>query len=112
MADVIIKQGEAKTLILTVKDSGGATVDLSAATLLLGVKKSKADVAYAFSKADDDFNKDQAASGIVSVALAAADTDQAEGKYIGELKCSWTGPPEVIDKSADFYIQIKEAVTS
>ncbi len=110
MSEIILKQGEAKTLTITVKDSDGAVVDLSAATLFLGVKKSKADTAYAFSKDDADFDKAQAAQGIVSVSLTDTDTDQEAGKYIGELQCSWTGPPEVIDKSADFYLQIKEAV--
>ncbi|MFH1596709.1 MAG: hypothetical protein ABIG94_10135 [Pseudomonadota bacterium] len=112
MSEIILKQGEAKTLTITVKDSDGAVVDLSAATLLLGVKKSRSDAEYAFSKEDDDFDKEQAASGIVSVSLTDTDTDQEAGKYIGELKCSWTGPPAVIDKSADFYLQIREAVTS
>jgi len=112
MGEINLKQGEAKTLTITVKDSDGVAVDLSAATLLLGVKKSKADPEYAFSKEDDDFDKEQAASGIVSVNLTAEETDQEAGKYIGELQCSWTGPPAVIDKSADFYLQIREAVTS
>ena len=112
MSEIILKQGEAKTLAIAVKDSDGAVVDLSAATLLLGVKKSRSDAEYAFSKEDDDFTKTQAAQGIVSVNLTAEETDQEAGKYIGELKCSWTGPPAVIDKSADFYLQIREAVTS
>jgi len=110
MSEIILKQGEAKTLTITVKDSDGLAVDLSAATLFLGVKKAKSDTAYAFSKDDADFTKTQAAQGIVSVALTESDTDQTKGKYIGELQCSWTGPPEVIDKSADFYLQIVEAV--
>jgi hypothetical protein len=105
-----LKQGEAKTITFTVKDSGGATVNLSAATLTLGVKKLKADMAYAITKADAAFGKTQAALGIVSVDLIEADTNLLEGTYVGELKCEWTGPPEVIDKSADFFIQIKGAV--
>ena len=110
MSEIILKQGEAKTLAITVKDSDGAAVDLSAATLFLGVKKAKADAAYTFSKDDADFDKTQAATGIVSVGLTETETDQDPGTYIGELKCSWTGPPEVIDKSADFYLRIREAV--
>jgi hypothetical protein len=96
---------------MTVTDADGAAVNLSDATLLLGVKRNKSDAAYAFSKEDAAFNKDQAALGIVSVVLSAADTDQPEDTYIGELKCSWTGPPAVVEKSADFYIQIRLAVT-
>ena len=104
-----IKQGEAKTITFTVKDAAGVAVNLSAATLTLGVKKAKADTTYALTKADAAFGKSLTASGIVTVVLAEADTDLDEGTYIGELKCSWTGGA-TINKSADFYIQIKAAV--
>jgi hypothetical protein len=107
---LVIKQGEAKTITFTVKDALGTGVDLSGATLLLGVKKDKSDSDYIFSKADQDFDKSQAANGIVAVNLAAADTNQPEATYIGELRCAWSGP--VIKKSEDFFFQIKKAVTA
>ena len=110
MIKIILKQGEAKTLAITVKNNYGAAVDLSAATLFLGVKKDKSEADYTFSKADQEFDKSQAANGIVSVSLSAEDTDQPEATYIGELKCAWTGP--VIKKSEDFFLQIKRAVTA
>jgi hypothetical protein len=106
---MVIKQGEAKTVTFTVKDGLGTGVDLSGAALLLGVKKDKSEAEYTFSKTDPEFDKSQAANGIVSVNLSATDTDQPEATYIGELKCSWTGP--VIKKSEDFFLQIKRAVT-
>jgi len=109
MEKIVIKQGEAKTVTFTVKDALGTGVDLSGAALLLGVKKDKSEAEYTFSKTDPEFDKSQAANGIVSVNLSAADTDQPEATYIGELKCSWTGP--VIKKSEDFFLQIKRAVT-
>ena len=109
MEKMVIKQGEAKTVTFTVKDGLGTGVDLSGAALLLGVKKDKSEVEYTFSKADSEFDKSQAANGIVSVNLSAEDTDQPEATYIGELKCSWTGP--VIKKSEDFFLQVKRAVT-
>jgi len=109
MEKMVIKQGEAKTVTFTVKDALGTGVDLSGAALLLGVKKDKSEAEYTFSKTDPEFDKSQAANGIVSVNLSAADTDQPEATYIGELKCSWTGP--VIKKSEDFFLQIKRAVT-
>jgi hypothetical protein len=112
MGKIVIKQGEAKTITFTVKDALGVAVDLSAATLLFGVKNDKAAAAYTFSKLDAAFNKAQAALGIVSVDLSATDTNQPEGTYTGELKCSWTGPPAVVNKSADFYLQIKKAITA
>ncbi|MBM4301628.1 MAG: hypothetical protein FJ121_08875 [Deltaproteobacteria bacterium] len=110
MKKTAIKQGEAKTITFTVKDALGTGVDLSGATLLLGVKKDKSDSAYTFSKLDASFNKARAAQGIVSVDLTGTDTNQPEGTYIGELKCAWAGP--VIKKSEDFFLQIKKAVTA
>jgi hypothetical protein len=110
MEKMVVKQGEAKTITFTVKDAQGTGVDLSAATLLLGVKKDKSEARYTFTKTDLEFDKSQAASGIVSVNLTAADTGQPEATYIGELRCAWAGP--VIKKSDDFFLQVKGAVTS
>jgi hypothetical protein len=106
---LVIKQGEAKTITLTVRDAQGGGVDLSGAVLLLGVKRDKSDEDYTLTKADPEFDKSQAASGVVSVNLSAADTDQPEAIYIGELKCVWPGP--VIKKSDDFFFQVNRAVT-
>ena len=110
MEKMVIKQGEAKTVTFTVKDALGTGVDLSGAALLLGVKKDKSEAEYTFSKTDPEFDKSQAADGIVSVNLSAADTDQPEATYIGELKFAWAGP--VIKKSEDFFLQVKRAVTA
>jgi hypothetical protein len=110
MEKLVIKQGEAKTVTFTVKDSLGTGVDLSGATLLLGVKKDKSEAEYAFAKDDQEFDKSQAAAGIVSVNLTPEDTDQPEATYIGELKCAWAGP--VVKKSDDFFLQVKRAVTA
>ena len=107
---LVIKQGEAKTITFTVRDALGTGVDLSGAALLLGVKKDKSEADYIITKTDQDFDKSRAANGIVAVNLAAADTNQPEATYIGELKCAWTGP--VIKKSDDFFLQIKKAVTA
>jgi hypothetical protein len=107
---LVIKQGEAKMISFTVTDAQGAGVDLSGAALLLGVKKDKSDSDYTFSKTDQDFDKSQAVNGIVAINLAAADTNQPEATYIGELRCAWDGP--VIKKSEDFFLQIKRAVTA
>jgi ribosomal protein S11 len=109
MEKMVIKQGEAKTITFTVKDALGVGVDLSQAALLMGVKKYKSETDYTFSKADQEFDKSQAANGIVAVNLSASDTSQPEATYIGELKCAWAGP--VIKKSEDFFLQIKGAVT-
>jgi len=108
---IVIKQGEAKNITITVKDSAGTVVDLSAATLTLGVKANRTDTVYSISKADSSFTKTSAASGIVVVKLTATDTNLSEGDYIADLKCSWTGGVTV-NKTLDFIIQIKTAITS
>jgi hypothetical protein len=78
--------------------------------VLLGVKKDKSDAAYTLSKADQEFNKSQAADGIIAVNLTATDTNQPEATYIGELRFSWSGT--VIKKSEDFFLKIQRAVTA
>ena len=105
---VTLKQGEAKPLTLTVTEEGQA-VDLTSATLFLGVKRYKSDAAYTFSKSDADFDKSQAAQGIVSVFLTASETNQEPGTYVGELKASFPG--SVVDKSVDWLVLIEPAVT-
>jgi hypothetical protein len=111
MNKLTIKQGEAKTVTFTVKTIYGGVVDLTDATLLLGVKRKKTDTAYIFSHEDADFDKTQAEDGIVALNLTSTDTNQTEDDYLGELKCSWTGPPAVINKSADFKITILKSIT-
>ncbi len=107
---VVVKQGEAKTITFAVKGAQGTGVNLTGAALFLGVKKDKANADYTFSKADQDFDKSQAASGIVSVNLTVADTSQPEATYVAELRFSWDGP--VIKKSDDLFLQVKRAVTA
>ena len=82
-----LKQGEAKTITLTVTRAYGMAVDLTGATLFLGVKRHKKDTAYVFSKVDADFDKTDALTGVVTVYLSAVDTNQLEDDYLGELQC-------------------------
>lgn len=110
MGKNILKQKEAKTLTLTVTRNG-SPVDLSGCTLFLGVKGRKDDTQYTFSKNDADFDKSQAAQGVVSVFLSGEDLDQEPGDYVAELKVQFSGTPTAIEKSADFYLLIQQAVT-
>lgn len=107
--NVSLKQGEARTLTITVTDENGAVVILSSATLFLGVKKRKSDDTYIFFKDDEDFDKSQAVNGIVSVDLTAEDTNQTPWSYIGELKITFADSS--VNKSADLTIAIEQAVT-
>jgi hypothetical protein len=108
MASVSFKQGEAKTLTLTVKENG-VGVDLSATTLFLGVKKKKTDGSFVIEKQDADFDKSQAAGGVISVFLSDADLGVDPGQYIGELRATF--PDATIDKSADLSLKVEQAVT-
>jgi len=108
---VSLKQGEAKTMTLTVTDHGAA-VDLTGATLFLGVKRQKSEAQYTFAKQDADFDKGQAAQGTVTVFLTAADTAQTPGPYVGELKVTYPGSPDAVEKSTDLTLIIEEAVTA
>lgn len=103
------KQKEAKTLTLTVKEDG-TPVNLTGVELFLAVKRNKGDAEYAFSKEDDDFDKTNAANGVVSVLVSTTDLDQIAGPYVGELKVSYLDG--TIDKSADLQIIINQAVTA
>jgi hypothetical protein len=113
MAETItLKQGEAKKLHLTVTDENETAVDLSGATLFLGVKKKKNDLGYAISKNHAAFDLSQAAQGIVSVFLEGTDTNQTPGPYVGELKVTFPGAaPVTMEKSGDLAISIERAVT-
>ena len=109
MASVTLKQGEVKFLTLTVKDKAGDAVNLSGATLSLGLKLEKSDSTYAIEKEDSDFIKTSEALGIVLVGLTEEDTNQPPGTYIGELMASWVSS-SITEKSADFYLQISGAI--
>jgi len=104
-----LKQGEEKPLIITVKNSSGDTVNLTDATLFLGVKSLKTDVEYAFFKDDTEFDKNGVADGVVIVLLEAEDT-AVDGKFYGELKILYAGG--IIEKSSDFILKIVKAVTN
>lgn len=106
---VAFKQKEAKILTLTVTENGNP-VNLAGAELFLGVKKNKSDASYVFSKADADFNKAQAASGIVTVFLTNTDLDQEAGPYVAELRVSYLDG--TIDKSTDLILIINKAITA
>jgi hypothetical protein len=109
---IILKQGEAKKLTFTVTDETGAAVDLTGCTLFLAVKRHKGED-YAFFKDHAAFDLLQAGQGMVTVFLAATDTNQAPGPYVGELKITFPGAsPVSVEKSGDLALIIEQAVTA
>lgn len=107
-ADITIKQGEAKSVRFTITD-GTSEVNVSAATLSFSIKADKRHAAALVSKADGDFDKSQAAIGIVTVPLSSSDTDMAPIMYVGEVTVTF-GVSRV-EKSGDINIKVERAVT-
>jgi hypothetical protein len=114
-----LKQGEAKPLTMVVTDEFGAYVDISAASLFLGVKRTKEQVGYSISKDDGDFDKVNAETpdglkgaenGAVSVFLDENDTNIPPGAYFCELKVTWSGAPQNIERTEDFFLTIRKSV--
>ena len=112
MADLELKQGEAKTIQFTVTDSSGDAVDVSAATSAFFVKKRKSDTAALISKysTSTDFTVTDATAGVISCVLNATNTDQTPGRYVSELTLAWSATN--IDKSTDLSVSITQKVSS
>ena len=109
MADLELKQSEAKTIQFTITDSDGTVVDVSSATAIaFNVKKKKSDTTTVIGKTLLNFDVTDAANGIITVNLSVTDTLQTEGKYIGELTVTLSASN--VDKSADISIDIIKKV--
>jgi hypothetical protein len=109
MSNIItLKRKEAKTIRFTVT-SDGVAADVSTATLSFQIKSDK-DGDALVSKADGDFDKTDAATGVVTVPLSATNLDLTPGKYYGELRTTFSASN--IDKSGDITIKIEKAVHS
>lgn len=102
-----IKTGEAKNINFEIKENG-TPLDLSSAQLTFGVKRRKTDIAFVIIKYDGDFDKTNAANGIVSLFLEANDTNQNPGIYTGEIKISFSSG--LVLKTEDIGIVIEKSV--
>ena len=108
---ISLKQGESKEVNFSVRVKATLVpVDLSGSILFLGVKRSKSDASYLFSKSHSDFTVTDAPNGIVSVLFSESDTNQTPGLLIGELKVVFVSTN--VEKSDDLWINIEQAVTS
>ena len=106
---ITMKQGEIKTIAFLVKRNS-VVLDLTAIDPLpefkFCVKKKRSDTEYLIEKEDEDFDKADAASGIIKIIID--DTDMADmviGSYISELKS--TLATDDVDKSEiiDFVVE-------
>ena len=111
MPDLDLKRGEAKdpvTLTVTDPNNDDAAADVSGATLTFILRPKTGSSIVSFQKDHADFNVSQAASGIVSFAMSATESDRV-GTFYGELKIQFSGAS--IDKSKTFEIKFSEALT-
>ena len=113
MADISVKQGEAKTLTFTITQSG-SPLDVSGGDFKFAVKQTKDDTAYQIEKTTDDFDVSQASIGKLRLPLNDTDLGIAVGEYVAELKIDLTGSSsgvgEGIDKSADLSMEVCQPV--
>ena len=107
MASLTMKQGEAKTITFTVTDSDAAAVDCSSTTCSFQVVLTKG-ATPVITKADGDFDKTDAATGILTIDISDTESDITSQFYIGELGITFTASN--IDKSEDIKFIIDEAV--
>lgn len=108
MNDLVIKQGEAKPVRLLVT-RGSERVNLTDVELLFQIKRRKGDTTALVTKVNEDFNKTDAANGIVWFYLTQEETTIAPGTgYVGELQCTY--PDGSVDKSEDIRVIVQQAV--
>jgi len=105
MANITMKQAEAKTITFTVTDSDGAAVDCSSTTLSFKVVDANGGTEI-FSKADADFDKTDATTGVLTINVTATESNITARYYISELKIIFSETN--IDKSVDIDFIIEE----
>lgn len=109
MSSIDIKTGEGKWVRFTITQDG-AIVNCSAATFTFGLKKQWNDTEYIIEKTDTDFDKSEAANGIVSINITATESSSLDlGTHVGELKIIFTADEDV-DKSEIFNVNVKRSV--
>lgn len=110
MAEIRVKNEEAKTITFTITRDN-AVLDVSAATAIdFVVKESYDDTSYLIEKNISDFDTSQASVGIVSCTLETADlayTDIPGPKtYKAELRITLTASTDVdISANIDFIVE-------
>jgi len=104
MTDLTFKRKEAKILTFTI----GGGIDVSdPTTVAFAVKDSLEGGTTVISKSNSDFDKTNAATGIVKLPLSTVDLDRV-GNFISQLKTTFSASN--IDKSDYITIKIEEAI--
>jgi len=108
LATLTFKQGEACLNIQFTITEGGSPFDVSAATISMSVAPQTALGVPTFTKVDADFDKTNAASGIILVDLSA-DNLATAGSYSGDIKFLFAA--NNIRKTETFKVVIEDAIT-
>lgn len=108
MSEIKIKKGEAKNILFTYTSSGVAQ-DVSSNTFYFVVKEHCESVAI-IEKNDIDFDKTNAANGVVSCNLSVTDTDIEEKTYEAEITMIATVDTDV-DKSENITFIVSRSIT-
>lgn len=108
--DIRVKQGEAREITFTIKNKAtGVVINVADPILLTYSGKTKLkDTNTVFSKANSDFDKTDAATGIVKVTLTVTDLANVS-IVLSELKV-WTSDTN-IKKSKTIVLEIEKAIT-
>lgn len=108
MNDILLKQGERKTLAFTYKNAKTKSIiPLTGATFTLVIFSDKTPI---ITKSDEYFDKSLAINGIVKVTLTEQDLNQPVGTYRLQIKTVF--PNGEIDKSNIFSVNISESLFS
>lgn len=113
MANLTIKNGEARWYKFTFATSSGVAIDVSTWTFEFAVKKNINDTTFKIQKLDATFNKTSAATGVVKANITTTENTSAllpPGSYVAELKYIVTAGTDVA-KSVTISFEVEKAVT-
>ena len=103
---ITMKQREAKPITLTITDSDGTGVDCSSTTCSFKLVQKHGGTVF-MEKEDADFDKTDAATGILVFDISTTDSNIPAYVYTGEAKIIFTSTN--IDKSQDIVFTIEKA---
>ena len=89
MADLDVKQGEAKTVEITIRDEDGNTIDVTTAVFTFSFQERNTSGATVYTIPNADITKTDPSNGVITLTLTTAHTATV-GDYRAELKTHFT----------------------
>jgi type IV secretory pathway component VirB8 len=108
MADIDLKQGEAKTIEVTVRDEDGAVINLTGATFTFAFKERNTPGAVTQTIPNADISNPNPTTGVITFVMTTTHTATV-GDYVAELRIQFSATN--IDKSIDLSMRINVALT-